>query len=86
MDDRVVHAGRWTGAMESTGVPLTFVWGLDDPVSGAHMLAEIERRVPGATLVPLDGVGHWPMLEAPDRVTAAVRLALASSDGSAASA
>jgi pimeloyl-ACP methyl ester carboxylesterase len=28
---------------------------------------EAARRIPGAKLIPLDGLGHAPMLEAPDR-------------------
>src|SRR5205807_2311354 len=28
---------RWVGALEATDVPLAFVWGMLDPVSGAHM-------------------------------------------------
>jgi pimeloyl-ACP methyl ester carboxylesterase len=30
------------------------------------------QRNPAATLVRLDGIGHYPQLEAPDRTAAAV--------------
>jgi pimeloyl-ACP methyl ester carboxylesterase len=72
MTDRVTHAGRWVGALEQTDVPLRFVWGMLDPVSGAHMAARIKERLPHAPFTPLDDVGHWPPLEAPDRVQAAI--------------
>jgi pimeloyl-ACP methyl ester carboxylesterase len=51
---------------------MAFVWGDLDPVSGAHMVERIEERVEGADVVRLADVGHWPTLEAPDEVAAAV--------------
>ena len=72
MTDRQTHADRWTEALERTDVPLSFIWGQLDPVSGAHMAERIKQRLPDAPLTALDDVGHWPMLEAPDRVTAAI--------------
>ncbi len=71
--DRRRNEQRWTTAMETTSVPLTFVWGPEDPVSGAHMLAGIRERVTGADIVELPGVGHWPELEDPTSVAAAIR-------------
>ena len=38
--DRKDNAERWTGALESTDVPLSFVWGMLDPISGAHMATQ----------------------------------------------
>jgi pimeloyl-ACP methyl ester carboxylesterase len=70
--DRRKHAGRWREALEDGGVPYAFVWGDLDPVSGAHMVERIEQRVPDADVVRLADVGHWPPLEAPAEVAAAV--------------
>lgn len=70
--DRHEHADRWTGALENTDVPLRFIWGMLDPISGAHMAEAIAQRRPGARLLALEDVAHWPPLEAPDRVTAAL--------------
>ncbi|UDY37585.1 alpha/beta fold hydrolase [Dermatobacter hominis] len=72
MDDRKEHADRWRGALERSGLPMTFVWGDLDPVSGAHVMERLRERMPDATLLPLADVGHWPTLEAPDEVAAAV--------------
>jgi pimeloyl-ACP methyl ester carboxylesterase len=72
MPDRERHAKRWTGALERTDVPLSFLWGMLDPVSGAHMAERIRDRLPDALLLALDGVGHWPQLEAPEPVAAAL--------------
>jgi pimeloyl-ACP methyl ester carboxylesterase len=70
--DREAHGARWTDALESTDVPLGFVWGMLDPVSGAHMAERIRERLPDAPFVALDDVAHWPLLEAPERVAAAL--------------
>ena len=72
MTDREQHKDRWTGVLESTDVPLNFVWGMLDPVSGAHMAEHIRERLPNAPITELADVGHWPLLEAPDRVAAAI--------------
>lgn len=70
--DREQHAQRWTGALERTTVPLHFVWGMLDPVSGAHMAERIRERLPGAPFRAMEDVAHWPPLEAPERVAAAL--------------
>ncbi len=72
MDDRLEHADRWRAALEGNGLPQTSVWGALDPVSGAHVMERLQVRLPDATHVPLADVGHWPTLEAPDEVAAAV--------------
>jgi pimeloyl-ACP methyl ester carboxylesterase len=69
--DRERHGARWTDALEHTDVPLAFVWGMLDPISGAHMAQRIRERLPHAPFAELADVGHWPPLEAPDRVLAA---------------
>jgi pimeloyl-ACP methyl ester carboxylesterase len=72
MADRREHEQRWVGALESTEVPLAFIWGMLDPISGAHIAQRIRERLPNAPFTALDDVGHWPPLEAPDRVAAAI--------------
>ncbi|HTA06410.1 MAG TPA: alpha/beta hydrolase [Solirubrobacteraceae bacterium] len=70
--DRERHEQRWISALEQTDVPLSFVWGMLDPVSGAHMAEPIRARLPDAPFVALDDVAHWPQLEAPERVVRAL--------------
>jgi pimeloyl-ACP methyl ester carboxylesterase len=70
--DRFANAERWVGALERTDVPLAFVWGMLDPVSGAQIAAKVRQRLPDAPFAALDDVGHWPQLEAPERVLAAL--------------
>jgi len=72
MGERERNAERWQGALEATDVPLAFTWGMLDPISGAHMAERVRARLPYAPLTALEDVGHWPMLEAPERVLASL--------------
>lgn len=72
ISDRQVHERRWVDALESTDVPLTFLWGMLDPISGAHMIERVHERIPRATVAELAHVGHWPAIEAPDAVLQAI--------------
>jgi len=70
MADRRTHKVRWETALEKAPIPLHFVWGMLDPVSGAHMAQQIQARLPGADLLALNDVGHYPQLEVPELVSA----------------
>jgi len=72
IDERRAHRGRWVGALQRTAVALTVVNGVDDPISGGHMVARFRQLVPTGAVVELPGVGHYPQIEAPDAVLAAV--------------
>jgi pimeloyl-ACP methyl ester carboxylesterase len=71
--DRRAHADRWRAALEADAVPMRFVWGELDPVSGGHVADRLAERLPTVPLLRLMDVGHWPPLEAPDELAAAVR-------------
>lgn len=70
--DRERHERRWVQALEQSDVPLSFVWGMLDPVSGAHMAQRIAERLPDAPMLAMADVAHWPQLEAPGRVAEAL--------------
>jgi len=75
--DRLEHGpGRWIPALESCPLPMRFVWGELDPVSGGHVADRLEERLGAANVQRLLDVGHWPPLEAPDELAAAVRALL----------
>jgi len=71
--ERVAHHRRWERALADWDGPLQLVWGLDDPVSGRHVLEQATSVLPRAEVTELDGVGHYPQNEAPQAVAAAVR-------------
>jgi pimeloyl-ACP methyl ester carboxylesterase len=68
IDERFEHAERWAGAIDHAEVPLAFVWGNSDPISGKHMLDGARQRAPGAHFASRDDIGHYPQLEDPDWV------------------
>ncbi|PTL81038.1 alpha/beta hydrolase [Vitiosangium sp. GDMCC 1.1324] len=72
MADRVRHRERWTGALQRTRVPLRMVNGSVDPVSGAHMAKRYRELIPNPDIVSLEGIGHYPMVEAPQAVLEAL--------------
>lgn len=72
MEERRLYRERWTGALQRTRVPLRMVNGAADPVSGAHMAARYRELIPQPDIVSLEGIGHYPMVEAPQAVLEAV--------------
>ncbi|CAH0044883.1 unnamed protein product [Clonostachys solani] len=72
-NERGVHHKRWEAALSGWKGPLQLVWGLDDPVSGRHVLEQAKKVLPDASVVELEGVGHFPQVEAPKAVAGAIR-------------
>lgn len=71
IDERAVFAQRWQDALVNSKIPLAFINGVHDPISGQHMLDEFIRLLPNAKTFALD-VGHYPQIEAPEAVTKAL--------------
>ena len=65
IDERRHHESRWYEAIERHQSRLGIVWGDADPIAVYAMAERLAERRPDATLVRLEGVGHYPMLEAP---------------------
>jgi pimeloyl-ACP methyl ester carboxylesterase len=74
--ERAIHHPRWEAALAAWDGPLHLVWGLQDPVSGRHVLDQAIAMLPRAAVTKLEGVGHFPQSEAPGDVAAAVRASL----------
>jgi len=66
--DRRKHRERWVGALQKLDVPLLLINGTADPVSGGHMANHYESLIPQPNVIRLDGIGHYPQLEAPRAV------------------
>jgi pimeloyl-ACP methyl ester carboxylesterase len=49
-------------------LPTLFIWGTDDPVIPIEHGRNAHRVVPNSRYVEIEGSGHWPMLDAPDRI------------------
>jgi pimeloyl-ACP methyl ester carboxylesterase len=75
--ERRLHRTRWVAALTETSVPLRFVNGADDPISGAHVVQRYRELVPTPDTVLLSGIGHYPHVESPDAVWQACRSLLA---------
>jgi len=76
IEERRVHERRWTGAIETHPAPLHVIWGDLDPVAVWPMVEHLTSVRTDATVTRLDGVGHYPMVEAPARFNAALEAAL----------
>ena len=57
--------------------PLLLIQGVDDPLATGDYEAEIQRAVPGSKLIQMKDAGHFPMVEKPDAVNAALDALLA---------
>ena len=68
MPERRQQRQRWVAAMQATTLPMRVINGAFDPISGAHMVARYRELIADADTVLLDGIGHYPQLEAPAEV------------------
>ena len=76
IEERRRNQARFTGAIESHPSPLAIVWGTEDPIAVAAMATRLQGVRPDAALTWLEGIGHYPMIEAPDAFLGAVSRAL----------
>jgi pimeloyl-ACP methyl ester carboxylesterase len=77
LDERIEHAGRWHGAISHWPGPLSLIWGLRDPVSTVAVLDALRDLRPAVPCEEMPELGHYPQLEDPERVAAAVLAAVA---------
>jgi len=49
-------------------IPTLIVWGADDPVIPVAHGRRAHQIVAHSRYVEIEGSGHWPMLDAPDRI------------------
>ena len=76
IEERRRDEARFTGAIERHPSPLAVVWGSDDPIAVPAMVERLHAARPDLEVEYLDGVGHYPMVEAPQRFADAVLVAL----------
>lgn len=63
---------RWPANDAPLTIPSLLVWGEADSTFVDRVPTDFAFANPGAEVRRLPGVGHWPMLEAPDTVTTAI--------------
>ena len=73
MTERDQHGNRWEDALENAPVPVSFIWGLRDPISGP-LAAHIRARLPRAPFRELPAAGHYPQWETPEQTAELIEM------------
>ena len=77
MSERERFTERWHGALRDWPGALTLAWGLHDPVARVEVLRGLQELRPGVETIELPDAGHYPQIEQPELVSAALDTALA---------
>lgn len=77
VEERRRHQDHWTAGLVDFEGPLALIWGELDPIAVPAMADRLVDLRPGTPLVTFPDVGHWPSLEAPAELAAAVNSLLA---------
>lgn len=73
MQERKENRERWVPPILANRIPIRLINGPEDPISGRHLGEYYTQLKPSADVIFLEGVGHYPQIEAPDRVWQAVK-------------
>ena len=77
MDERELLTDRWHGAVRDWSGSLSLAWGLRDPVARTAVLDGLRALRPGVEVDELPDAGHYPQIECPEAIAAALDTALA---------
>ncbi len=72
IEERREQQDRFTEGLTSFDGPMTALWGERDPIAVLAMTNRLQELRPATEVVTWADVGHWPSLEAPDRVARAI--------------
>ncbi len=72
MAERERFTERWHGAIRDWPGPLTFAWGLLDPVARVEVLDGLRSLRPGVETIELPDAAHYPQIERPELISAAL--------------
>jgi len=72
MRERKRMGVQWTGPLERCDLPFRVIWGDRDPIAVYAIAQRLCARNRHAELHTLEGLGHYPQLEAPQRVAEAL--------------
>jgi len=68
MRERTAMGEQWTGPLHRLDLPLRVIWGKEDPIAVYGIAQRLSRENTAAQLITLEGVGHYPQLEAPEMI------------------
>ncbi|WP_368074069.1 alpha/beta fold hydrolase [Shewanella sp. MEBiC00475] len=71
MTQRQQHRERWVGAMINSTIPIKLIAGVQDPVSGQHMINRYRQLIPNANICEMATLGHYPQIEDADAISTA---------------
>lgn len=83
VDERHRFWHRWIGALCRLDLPTLVLWATADPVAVLAIGERLASEIPGARYERLEGLGHYPQLEEPQAVAAALLRHLARPEVSA---
>jgi len=66
--ERRHNRGRWLSALQHVSCPLRLIDGINDPVSGQHMVDRYRELIPNPDVAVISDCGHYPQWERPDEV------------------
>lgn len=75
LGERVELAGRWHGAIARWPGDFRLLWGTADPVATTAVLDALIELRPEVPVERLEGIGHYPQIEVPERVGQAIQAA-----------
>ena len=74
MRERTRMGAQWTGPLHRLDLPFKVIWGKEDPIAVHGIALKLCDNNVSANLTSLEGVGHYPQLEAPGKVAGALHL------------
>jgi pimeloyl-ACP methyl ester carboxylesterase len=72
LKERQQNLQRWTDGLTKFSAAETIVWGTEDKIAVEAMADRMKELRPAIDLHKWPDVAHWPSLEVPDRVAAAI--------------
>jgi pimeloyl-ACP methyl ester carboxylesterase len=68
MRERTRMGEQWTGPLHRLELPFKVIWGKQDPIAVYDIALKLCGQNQAIILTTLDNIGHYPQLEAPERV------------------
>lgn len=72
IEQRRANQPMWTSALVEFEGPMTALWGELDPIAVVAMTDRLQELRPSTEVIRWPDVAHWPSIEVPDRVSAAI--------------